>query len=293
MNDDDLAVVVGAVGQPQLRGPDQPRREDELPGVAAAGRRLRARRVDGHRHHHRAARARTPTATTSSCATSGRPPRRSRRSSTRRSPSEMFSRDYADVFAGDERWQDLPTPEGDTFEWDADSTYVRKPPYFDGHAARAGAGHRHRRAPACCAMLGDSVTTDHISPAGSIKADSPAGQLPARARRRAARLQLLRLAARQPRGDDPRHVRQHPAAQPARARHRGRLHPRLHRRRRGRRRSTTRREHYADGRHAAGRARRQGVRLRARRATGRPRAPRCSACARSSPSPTSASTGRT
>ena len=67
------------------------------------------------------------------------------------------------------------------------------------------------------ALLGDSVTTDHISPAGSIKPDSPAGRYLERARRRAQGLQLLRLAPRQPRGDDPRHVRQHPAAQPARS----------------------------------------------------------------------------
>ncbi|MBV9594649.1 MAG: aconitate hydratase, partial [Actinobacteria bacterium] len=89
--------------------------------------------------------------------------------------SEMFTRDYADVFRGDEQWRTLPTPEGDVFEWEADSTYVRKPPYFEGmpsqptpvtdiHDARV------------LAVLGDSVTTDHISPAGSIKADSPAGR---------------------------------------------------------------------------------------------------------------------
>ena len=58
---------------------------------------------------------------------------------------EMFTKDYADVFAGDERWQSLPTPEGKTFAWDAESTYVRKPPYFDGMAHGAVAGHRHRR----------------------------------------------------------------------------------------------------------------------------------------------------
>jgi aconitate hydratase len=89
--------------------------------------------------------------------------------------SEMFSRDYADVFAGDERWQGLATPTGDTFAWDAGSTYVRKPPYFDGMAAEPSPvtdidGAR------VLAKLGDSVTTDHISPAGSIKADSPAGK---------------------------------------------------------------------------------------------------------------------
>ena len=88
---------------------------------------------------------------------------------------EMFSRDYADVFAGDERWQDLDVPAGEVFAWDEGSTYVRRPPYFDGmpaspepvtdvHGARV------------LAMLGDSVTTDHISPAGAIKKDSPAGE---------------------------------------------------------------------------------------------------------------------
>ncbi|MDT5037058.1 MAG: aconitate hydratase, partial [Micromonosporaceae bacterium] len=86
-----------------------------------------------------------------------------------------FSRDYADVFSGDERWRSLPTPTGDTFAWDTDSTYVRKPPYFDDMAASPTpvtdiAGAR------VLAKLGDSVTTDHISPAGSIKADSPAGK---------------------------------------------------------------------------------------------------------------------
>ncbi len=88
---------------------------------------------------------------------------------------EMFSEDYADVFAGDERWRSLPTPEGDVFEWDAESTYVRKPPYFEGMTMEPApvsdiAGAR------VLAKLGDSVTTDHISPAGSIKADSPAGR---------------------------------------------------------------------------------------------------------------------
>ncbi len=88
---------------------------------------------------------------------------------------EMFTKDYADVFAGDERWQSLPTPEGKTFAWDPESTYVRKPPYFDGMAHEPSpvtdiAGAR------VLAKLGDSVTTDHISPAGAIKADSPAGK---------------------------------------------------------------------------------------------------------------------
>jgi aconitate hydratase len=88
---------------------------------------------------------------------------------------EMFVKNYADVFKGDERWRNLPTPSGNTFEWDADSTYVRKPPYFDGMPADPEpvsdiSGAR------VLALLGDSVTTDHISPAGSIKPGTPAAQ---------------------------------------------------------------------------------------------------------------------
>ncbi len=87
----------------------------------------------------------------------------------------MFTADYADVFSGDERWRSLETPEGSTFAWDPESTYVRKPPYFDGMPATPApvtdiSGAR------VLAVLGDSVTTDHISPAGAIKADSPAGR---------------------------------------------------------------------------------------------------------------------
>jgi aconitate hydratase len=89
--------------------------------------------------------------------------------------SEMFKKDYATVFDGDHRWKSLDTPTGKTFEWDAQSTYVRKPPYFDGMPANPTpvtdiSGAR------VLAILGDSVTTDHISPAGNIKADSPAGK---------------------------------------------------------------------------------------------------------------------
>ena len=88
---------------------------------------------------------------------------------------EMFTKNYADVFKGDERWRNLPTPSGNTFEWDADSTYVRKPPYFEGMSAEPEpvgniSGAR------VLALLGDSVTTDHISPAGAIKPGTPAAQ---------------------------------------------------------------------------------------------------------------------
>ncbi len=89
--------------------------------------------------------------------------------------TEMFDKEYSAVFDGDERWRSIPTPTGDTFEWDGESTYVRKPPYFEGMSADPQpvsdiSGAR------VLALLGDSVTTDHISPAGSIRADSPAGE---------------------------------------------------------------------------------------------------------------------
>ncbi len=89
--------------------------------------------------------------------------------------SDTFSREYADVFAGDERWQNLPTPDGDVFEWDPDSTYVRKAPYFDGMGLEPDPVTEVTGARVLL-MLGDSVTTDHISPAGAIKKDSPAGK---------------------------------------------------------------------------------------------------------------------
>jgi aconitate hydratase len=88
---------------------------------------------------------------------------------------EMFRETYADVFTGDETWRGLPVPEGELFAWDPASTYVRLPPYFDGMPVEPGrvedvVGAR------CLVSIGDSVTTDHISPAGSIKPDSPAGR---------------------------------------------------------------------------------------------------------------------
>jgi aconitate hydratase len=87
----------------------------------------------------------------------------------------MFTHEYAGVFDGDERWRSLPTPTGATFEWDEQSTYVRKPPYFDGMTIETTPVTSFYGA-RVLAKLGDSVTTDHISPAGSIKADSPAGK---------------------------------------------------------------------------------------------------------------------
>ena len=88
--------------------------------------------------------------------------------------AEMFTSRYKDVFAGDQRWKNLSTPTGDTFEWDKKSTYVRRPPYFENMPAKPEKVVDVSNA-RVLAKLGDSVTTDHISPAGSIRADSPAG----------------------------------------------------------------------------------------------------------------------
>jgi aconitate hydratase len=88
---------------------------------------------------------------------------------------DMYRRTYADVFTGDEHWAALPVPEGDLFAWDPDSTYVRLPPYFEGMSPEPGTVEDIASA-RCLVMVGDSVTTDHISPAGAIKPDSPAGR---------------------------------------------------------------------------------------------------------------------
>ena len=140
---------LGAVGQPELRGPDQPGRQDELPGLPAAGDRLRARRARWTSTSRPSRWAPRPTAARSTCATSGRRPRDVQATIDSSITEEMFTKDYADVFAGDERWRSLPTPEGKTFEWDPESTYVRKPPYFDGMAARARRRWTTSPAPGC------------------------------------------------------------------------------------------------------------------------------------------------
>lgn len=89
--------------------------------------------------------------------------------------SEMFTKSYAEVFQGDERWRGLAVPKGQTYEWEKDSTYIRQAPYFDEMSVKPARVQEIRRA-RVLAVLGDSVTTDHISPAGSIKKDSPAGK---------------------------------------------------------------------------------------------------------------------
>ena len=133
----------------------------------------------------------------------------------------MFHKSYGEVFDGDERWNSLEVPTGDAFAWDERSTYVRRPPFFE-EMPREPEPLEDIDDARVLAVLGDSVTTDHISPAGSIKRDGPAATYLNENRVESRGLQLLRVAARQPRGDDARHVRQHPPAQPARAGDRGR-----------------------------------------------------------------------
>jgi aconitate hydratase len=89
--------------------------------------------------------------------------------------SEMFTKSYADVFQGDERWRGLAVPKGETYAWEKDSTYIRQAPYFDEMSVKPSPVHDIKKA-RVLAVLGDSVTTDHISPAGSIKKDGPAGK---------------------------------------------------------------------------------------------------------------------
>ncbi len=205
---------------------------------------------------------------------------------------EMFTHQYASVFEGDERWRTLPTPTGATFEWDAESTYVRKPPYFDGMTMETTpvtdiAGAR------VLAKLGDSVTTDHISPAGNIKADSPAGQYLAEhgvdrkdfnsygsrrgnhevmIRGTFANIRLKNQLLDGVEGGYTRDFTQADAPQSF---------------------IYDASQNYQAARHPARRSSAARSTARARRATGRPRAPASSASRRSSPRASSASTART
>ena len=89
----------------------------------------------------------------------------------------MFQREYAQAFDGDASWQSLPVPSGDIYKWDEQSTYIKKPPYFDHDGGPGNFRCKDFRGLRVLALLGDSVTTDHISPAGSIPKDSPAGRI--------------------------------------------------------------------------------------------------------------------
>ena len=128
--------------------------------------------------------------------------------------SDMFRASYGEVFDGDERWNSLQVPTGDRFAWDERSTYVRRPPFFDDLPTEPEPLTDITEA-RVLALLGDSVTTDHISPAGSIKRDGPAAQYLNANHVESRDFNSFGSRRGQSRGDDARHVRQHPAAQSA------------------------------------------------------------------------------
>ena len=173
VNEHELVVCSVLSGQPQLRGPDPAGRAQQLPRLPAALRGLRARRAHGRR----------PDQDPLGEDADGNPVYLSdiwpsseeiRSTIAEAVRQDMFERSYADVFTGDERWRALETPDGDRYTW-PESTYVREPPYFEGMDAEPAPIEPISGARAL-AMLGDSVTTDHISPAGAIRKDSPAGR---------------------------------------------------------------------------------------------------------------------
>jgi aconitate hydratase len=104
--------------------------------------------------------------------------------------SEMFRKEYADVFTGDEHWRALPIPEGDLYAWDGKSTYIKDPPYFEGMQGEARRYSDLRGLAGARAVLGDSITTDHISPAGAIPARKPCGKISDRQRSAAQRTSI-------------------------------------------------------------------------------------------------------
>ena len=126
----------------------------------------------------------------------------------------MFRRSYASVYDGDERWQGIKVPAGKVYAWDGESTYVKNPPYFEGMTMQPAAVGEIRGA-RVLALLGDSVTTDHISPAGNIAQGSPAAQYLVAQGVQPRDFNSVRRAPRQSRGHDARHLRQYPPAQSA------------------------------------------------------------------------------
>ena len=227
---EDLAVVSVSERQPQLRGPDQPGREDELPRVAAAGGRVRAGGDDGHRPARRAARPglRRRRRLPQGHLAHRRGGRARRRGVRARGDVPLLLRRRLRGRRALEGPRDpggRPLRLGRALDLRAPPLVPRGRPEGPGRAR----GHRGR------ARARQARRLRHHRPHLARRRDQEGhagGALPQRARRRAARLQLLRLAPRQPRGDGPRHVRQHPPAQPDGAGDRGRLHP-PHARRRG------------------------------------------------------------
>lgn len=141
--------------------------------------------------------------------------------------ADLYEQGAANMFEGDAAWQALGAEPSDIFAWDDDSTYVRRPPYFDG-MTREVSGQDAIEGARVLGNFGDFITTDHISPAGAIAPDMPAAEYLEAHGVGSGRLQHLRQPSRQPRGDDARHLREREAAEQAGGRPQGRLDPRLH-----------------------------------------------------------------
>ena len=164
-----------ALGQPQLRGAHPSAGASELPRLAAARGRLRPRRAASTPTSPASRSAPTRKDSRSTCTTCGRRPTRSRAVIERALTPDLYDREYGRIWDGDERWRALDAPTGAQFAFAPDSTYVREPPFFE-HIGEPPAQLTDIVDARCLALLGDSVTTDHISPAGAIPADMPAGR---------------------------------------------------------------------------------------------------------------------
>ena len=136
--------------------------------------------------------------------------------------SNMFRQSYEEVFAGDSRWTSIDVPENSRYQWRDDSTYVQNPPYFEGMGADAG-GTEPIKGARVLAKLGDSITTDHISPAGAIKTDSPAGKYLRDKGIAPADFNSYGSRRGEPRGNDARRLCQHSTEESISAGNRRRL----------------------------------------------------------------------
>ena len=213
--DNDLVVAAVLSGNRNFEGAHPPPGARLLPGLAAAGGRVCAGGHGRYRPHQRSRSAPIATVNRFTSETSGRRQPRSRRDAAGGRSRTSSTRNYAEVFDGDEHWRGLPLPtQGDLFEWDSESTYVQEPPYFERPDAEPMPPTDIEDA----RVLVDARRLDHDRPhlAGGLDSQGHARRsLSAGARRRAARLQLVWRAARQPPGDDARHLRQRSAAQRA------------------------------------------------------------------------------
>ena len=205
--------VRGAFGQPQLRSAHPSRGARVVPREPAARRRVRARGPRRHRFRDRAARHGQATASRSICATSGRRAEELQGALDIAANPAFYRETYsADIATKNPLWDGIPQATGEMYPWESDSSYIKEPPFLDDALRKSTL--RDITGARALAILGNSITTDHISPIGSIKSTSPAGLYLQKPRRRAGGLQQLRRAPHEPRSDDARHVRERAAEEP-------------------------------------------------------------------------------